>query len=249
MDAKDMFAIVQKQLAIDLNCSVDDLNGEKDSILFVPTADNQGRRPFPRGRHHFEMASMGRAIIVSATPEILAIVRPQLDGQSRDEAFSMPFVHGHSIYYLPDIPRIQQLKAPASFAYELVERGRIAGLYREEGFRNALGYDEKHVRPDVLAAVARFDGKAVGIAGASEDAERMWQVGMDVLPAYRHHGLAAYLVNWLTLEVLKRGMVPYYGTASSNLASQRVAHRVGYQPAWICAYRGRFDGYETYPSS
>ena len=75
----------------------------------------------------------------------------------------------------------------------------------------------------------------------------MWQIGMDILPEYRNNGLAAYLVNWLTLEILNREVVPYYGTASSNIASQRVAHRAGYLPAWMCAYHGKFDGQKTSP--
>lgn len=35
MTQQEMLFIVQSQLAIDLNCTIDDLNGEKDSIVFV----------------------------------------------------------------------------------------------------------------------------------------------------------------------------------------------------------------------
>jgi len=115
-------------------------------------------------------------------------------------------------------------------------------LYAFEGFRNAIQYDADHPRPDVLVVLAKQDGHIVGMAGASADSDMMRQIGMDILPEYRHHGLAAYLVNRLTLETLNRGYVPYYGTASSNMASQRVAYRAGYEPAWMCAYEGRFNG-------
>ena len=40
-------------------------------------------------------------------------------------------------------------------------------------------------------------------------------------------------------------MVTMGGAASSNIESQRVAHRAGFKPAWICAYRGRFDNMLT----
>lgn len=79
------------------------------------------------------------------------------------------------------------------------------------------------------------------MAGASADCEMLWQIGIDVLPTYRDLGIAAALTNHLALEVLNRNKIPYYGTASSNLASQRVAHRAGYKPVWVCAYRGKFD--------
>ena len=249
MTKSKLLNIVQSQLATDMNCKLDDLNGEKDSFVFTITHDNPGRRPFPRSEQHFEMLSMGNSIVVSATPDILAIVKPLLDGKNRDEAFSMPFIYGHSLYYLPDLAVIKPNYPPDGFIYELIERSDITALYQFEGFRNALGYDVNHRRPDVLAVVAKKGSRIAGVAGSSADCARMWQVGMDVLPEFRNCGLAAYLVNRLTLEIIERGFIPYYGTSESNIASQRVAHRAGYFPAWICAYKGNFDGFELLPTS
>ena len=87
MQNHEMLSIAQSQLAIDLNCVPNDLNGEKDSYVFTKAQENPGRRPFPRSECHFEMLSMGNSIIVSATPDILNIVKPLLDGKTRDEAF------------------------------------------------------------------------------------------------------------------------------------------------------------------
>ena len=249
MTQHNMLSLVQEQLAIDLNCSVSDLNGEKDSLVFVAYKENQGRRPFPRSSHHFEMLSMGNSIIVSATPDIMNIIKPELSGKDRDNAFSIPYILGHSLYYLPDLGVIKPLSAPSGFDFEMAERNDMLELYKNEGFHNSLSYDINHSRPDVIAFLAKHTGKVVGMAGASADCEKMWQVGMDVLPDYRNHGLAAYLVNNLTIEILRRGIIPYYGTASSNVASQRVAHRAGFLPIWICAYRGRFEGMDVSPTS
>lgn len=248
MTKSEMLHLVQTQLAIDLNCTVADLNGEKDSFVFTEFKENPGRRPIPHNDRQFDMLSMGNAIIVSAVPEVLAFVKPRLIGANRDDAFSMPFVHGQSLYYLPDLSQIRPLDPPDGFTYELVEQRDIPALYQFEGFHNALGYDVNHPRPDVLAALAKHNGQIVGMAGASADCAMMWQVGMDVLPEHRNHGLGAYLVNWLTLEILKRSYVPYYGTATSNLASQHVAHRSGYCPAWVSTYEGRFEGYDLEPT-
>ena len=99
MTKSELLNIVQSQLATDLNCTLDDLNGEKDSFVFTTVKDNPGRRPFPRSEQHFEMLSMGMSIVVSASPSILDIAKSELSGKSRDEAFSMPFVYGHSLYY------------------------------------------------------------------------------------------------------------------------------------------------------
>jgi len=246
MNKAQLLNLAQAQLAIDLNCTISDLNGEKDSFVFTEAKENPGRRPFPRGKNHFEMLSMGNAIIVSATPEIMKFVKSQLVGKNRDDAFSMPFVYGHSLYYLPDLEQLKPLSPPDGFTYELVEQRDIPPLYQFEGFHNALGYDVNQPRPDVLAALAKHGDQIVGMAGASADCAMLWQVGMDVLPEHRRHGLGAYLVYWLTLEILKRNYVPYYGTASSNIASQRVAHRAGYYSTWVSTYEGCFENLNIY---
>lgn len=246
--ANEMILIVKAQLATDLNCDPADLDGKKDGFAFFESRENEGRRPFPRNNSHFEMLSMGKSIVVSATTDILPIAKAELTGQDRDRAFSLPFIYGQALYYLPDLGSIKALSKPAGFSFELVEHSQIQSLYDVSGFTNALSYDPNHARPDVLATVARQNGHIVGIAGASRDCAKMWQVGMDVLPPYRGHGVAAYLVNWLTLEILNREYVPYYGTASSNIASQRVAHRTGYQPAWICTYQTRFGDFNILPA-
>jgi len=47
------------------------------------------------------------------------------------------------------------------------------------------------------------DGIVAGMAGASDDCEMMWQIGISVLPEYRGRGIAAALTNRLAIEILK----------------------------------------------
>lgn len=115
MTQKQMLNIVQTQLAIDLNCSIDDLNGEKDNIIFVEAKENPGRRPFPRKERFFEIVSMGNSIVVSATPERLSIAKSQMLG--KDRVFSLPFIRGLYLHLLPDIKRIKLLSAPNLFSF------------------------------------------------------------------------------------------------------------------------------------
>jgi GNAT superfamily N-acetyltransferase len=238
MTKQDMLDEVRAQLAVDLNCRPADFLAE--GFTFAEAGDNPGRRPFPREASHFDMLTMGSGIVVSATPDLLPGLRESLAGADAYTAFSMPFVYGQTLYFLPNLDSQPILPAPDGFDISLIEREEILPLYGTEGFRNAIQYDVNHPRPDVLAVVARQRGEVVGIAGASADCARLWQVGIDVLPAYRKAGLAAALVSLLTREILERGYIPYYGTGSSNIASQRVAYRAGYQIAWMCAFRGRF---------
>lgn len=240
----DILSIARAQLAVDLNGSPEDF--EKDGFVFREARENPGRRPFPREIQHFEMLTMGRGVVVSATPDILPHLQKELEGKTRDEAFSMPFVYGQGLYYLPGT--LQSTPLHEDFTLEWVERTDIPKLYVLEGFRYAIQYDENHPRPDALALTAKLGDRVVGIAGASEDCERMWQIGLDVLEGYRGHGLAAALTSRLAVEILRREKVPYYGTSSCNIASQCVAQRVGFRPAWVCVYRGRFDNGLTAPT-
>ena len=244
LSKQSILSATRKQLATDLNCSVEDF--DREGFVFCKAKENPGRRPFPRGETHFEMLTMGGAVIVSATAELLLYLREELDGKSRDDAFSMPFVFGCGAYFLPDNPRPLPLVGDVEFSF--VERHEIAGYYELTGFENAMQYDTHHPRPDMLLITAKKGGEIVGIAGTSEDCDMLWQVGVDVLPAYRHLGIAAIMTNRLAIEIMRRGKISYYGTASSNVASQRVAHRAGFQLSWVCAYRGIFGGLKTAPT-
>jgi len=242
MTNREMLNIVQRQLAIDLNCTVADLNGEKDSFVFVEAKDNPGRRPFLRREQYFEMLTMGRAIIVSATPARLKYAKEQLTGKNRDDAFSMPFICGHSMNYLPDLYNLKRLSAADGFLYEIVKKNKISKLHEVNGFDNALQRDLNHPIQNTLVMLAKQGDVIVAMASAAAWSSKMWAIGIDVLPEYRNNGLAAYLVNALTIEMLKQDIVPIYGTSSSNIASQKVAHRAGFMPAWMCDHRVRFEG-------
>jgi len=241
---KEINFFLKEQLALDCNCSPDDF--EKEGIVFCEAKQNANRRPFPWSEPHFEMLHMGASVVVSASAKLLPYLQEQLAGKNRDEAFEMPFVIGMGLYYLPD--KIQPLPLTEGFIFEFIERSDIPAYYKFEGFKNTLQYDVNHSRPDVLAMIAKKDNRIIGMAGASIDCKMFWQIGIDILPDFRRFGLAAVLTNALAIEILERGKIPYYGTSASNIASQRVAHRAGLQPAWVCSWRGRFDGKLTEPT-
>jgi len=246
MTRRKMLHIVRAQLATDLNCAIGDF--DRNGVVFCEARENPGRRPFPRGGRHIEIYTMGGAAIVSATPDILPFLREQLDGKSREEAFDAPFVYGQGICHLPDSERLAPIPAPDGIDIVTVAQPDIPKLYVYKGFPYAIWYGP-HDRPETLVAVAYADGVVAGMAGASDDCEMMWQIGINVMPEYRNRGIAAALTNRLAIEILNSGKIPYYGAATSNIASLRVARSAGFSPAWACIYRGRFDGALTAPTS
>ena len=131
-------------------------------------------------------------------------------------------------YFLPDMDRLQAL--PCSYELRILEPKDFAHLYTPE-WSNALCAQRKE--SDILA-IGAYDGKKlVGLAGCSADCETMWQIGIDVLPAYRRQGIASALTSHLALEILKRGKVPFYCCAWCNVKSARNAIKSGFSPAWV----------------
>ncbi|MCM1989048.1 GNAT family N-acetyltransferase [Oceanirhabdus seepicola] len=239
-----MIEIVRKQLAIDMNCNIQDFI--KDGIVFCEAKSNEGRRMFDRQSPFLEIATMGKSTVVSADSDILTKVKPLLETKTREDIFVAPFLFGHSLYYIPDCDRIKKISPPDGFTFHIKEGKEIHKLYKIPGFENAIQYDINHPCPDTLVIYAMYGYEIVAMAGASADSSLMWQIGIDVLPKFRNKGLATTLVSNLAIMIMDRGIVPYYGTASSNIPSQSVAYRSGFIPTWMCSYKNTFDGTAPY---
>ncbi len=235
-----MLGIVRRQLALDMNCNEEDFIN--NGVTFCEAKLNEGRRMFDRQTPYAEVATMGKGIVVSADADVLERIKPVIKDKFRDDLFFAPFVFGHSLYYIPDCSSIQKQAYPEKFTFHTSEGKEVHRLYEIPGFINAIQYDKNHARPDVLVLYAMKDNKIIGMAGASADSKTMWQIGIDVLPEYRNEGIAVCLVSNLAVMIMERGILPYYGTASSNVASQMVAHRSGFMPAWMCSYKNTLDG-------
>lgn len=131
-------------------------------------------------------------------------------------------------YFLPDITQLQAIEC----AYELrVLYPEDFSKFYKPKWANALCKDRKEL--DVLAVGAFDKGKLIGLAGASKDCEMMYQIGVDVLPAYRRNGVASAVTSRLALEILNLGKVPFYCAAWSNIKSVRNAIKSGFRPAWV----------------
>lgn len=231
------------QLAADHLCSPDDFFADVNRVTLSEITD--GQRHFSETPSPFKAASFGKNTIISANPELYeaanelsAIKGTKLfDGSGIAAANALISPHGYVIgmisqYYLPS----------ADFA-PLDYGGFDLRLFGEQeikeylypyctGFDNALMYYPTKDRRDVLAVCAVSGKNVLGMAGASNDSDDLWQIGIDVLPEHRGKGLAPILVSVLANEIILRGKVPYYGTWSGNIFSQRTAISSGFLPAW-----------------
>ena len=236
MDKTQILNTVRAHLAGRLCCAPADF--DRDGVVFAANT----REPSP----FLEICTMGGATVVSASEPLLPRLKTLFAGKCRDEIFECPFVYGQTICYVPDVQRRKPLPLSGAYTYELLEGAEINRLQGIRGFENSLAFDENGETPTCIVLCAKHDGEIVAIAGASAEAETLWEVGVDVQPAHRRGGLATALVSRLTDVLLKQGVVPFYSASVTNLGSQGTATRGGYIPCWVSTYRTVLDGSSAY---
>ena len=237
---KDLLQIAMQQSAEDIGCLAEDFLSDKNRV--VPFKLGMNAKKYYQLPIACNFISYGNNIVASATEETFEIVKEYVSKFMFYHCFETPNMRwlnkrleplGLTVcfmaeYYLPDLNRLTEL--PCEYELRTLEKGQFDDLYCPE-WTNALTNDRKYL--DMLAVGAYDNGKLVGLAGCSADAEEMWQIGVDVLPEYRRKGIASALTSKLALEILKRGKIPFYCTAWSNVRSVRNAVKSGLIPAWV----------------
>lgn len=218
---------IKEYLSLKLGCDTEMFNKEGMNII----KNNRSSR--------IKMMLINNTIIVSVPEKLYDLVRESLDGKSTYEIFEFPYVYGQSIYYVPDMEKIERVDEPDSFRYRMFDKD-MEEINISFGFENAISFNEGKCTSEI--AYCAYDGdRIIGIAGADKVNDNIWEVGIEVLPEYRGLGLATALSNNLTLKILEKGIVPIWCASSTNIGSQAVACRSGYIPFWYESYGDVFD--------
>ena len=247
MDKGALWSVLKEQLTLDLGCD-SGLLDIPDNIV-VEWREAPGRRRYGEDRPFLEVIILGGKLIASANEAILPWCRERLLHREAQWLFrpgpfraleNMLAEHGYEIgnfhhYYLPKspFPMVTPRFLVRWHEGEALERFRGDNRWRE-----ALAFNPHS--PDMLAVTAMDrDCRPIGMAACSRDGARLWQIGVDVLPDYRGLGIASNLTGLLAQELLRRGIVPFYGTAESHILSQNVAINAGFRPAFAYLYAQR----------
>ena len=235
-----MNGILCRQLALDYCCAPEELLSRGN--VFTEYRPLEGRRRFQEQKECFlkiaavngKLLFTGRADIVDRCRREFADSGPEwffeadtlrlLDARTREEGWQIAMAHP---FFLPAEAREARTEGAEIRWYE---RDGIEAFRGDSRYREAFSFCAE--APDVLGVAALRKGKIVGMAGASADSPTMWQIGINVDPACRGEGVATLLVTLLKNEILKRGILPFYGTSMSHIASQRTALAAGFLPAW-----------------
>lgn len=237
-----MVTALKRQLAIDLNCKEEDFDRNVNTVTILH--EHGPKRRTISDDLLLYMACFGKGTVAAVNAKLEPFVRRHVAELQGFRCFDMPLetlaagLHAFGGYiseieefYLLDNPVIYNIQP--DFHMEILEGAEIASLYNDDRFHMALGYSQTDERRDMLAVVAYRDRDILGVAGASNDTDDTWQIGIDVVPEGRERHIATDLVKSISNEVLGRNKIPYYGTAWSNIASKRVAINAGYKPVWV----------------
>ncbi|NCE66182.1 GNAT family N-acetyltransferase [Pseudoflavonifractor sp. 524-17] len=244
MTQTELRGLVRDQLALDLGCDPALLDTPDNAV--VQWMERPRRRRYNDSTPMLELAVWNGKLIAAAQPALLPWAeryfadRPaqwlfhparyrEIDAALAPLGYEIGDAHK---FYLPDLSVPET--AP-SRPVRWYEEGELEPFRGQPFWGDALCFNP--LFPDRLA-VAALDpaGRPTAMAGASQDGARMWQIGINVLPEHRGKGLAVYLTALLKDELLRRDLVPFYGTGESHIISQNVAKRAGFLPGFAYLY-------------
>jgi RimJ/RimL family protein N-acetyltransferase len=243
MTNEDIKRIAMGQSSIDLNCNIEDFTREKNRVVISKM--NSGCKKYFKQPHFCQLVCYGKSLVASVDKQIEEFMNSFVNKHIGFRCFDMPQMNQLNAefnkynkcvgiiaeYYLPDIT--QKREVDPDLDIKIMTGDEIFSLYSDDRFHMALGYDCESERRDMIAVVGYKNGEIMGVAAASNDSETMWQIGIDIVASYRGKGVASILTKVITNEILKQGIVPFYGTAWSNIASKNTAINSGYKSAWV----------------
>ena len=244
-----MNKLLCRQLSLDYVCSEAEVTDGKNH--FTHHRILEGRRRFQeQGNCILKIAAIDGKLLFTGADPVLSWCEEQyrdadaawffeaknlhrLNDRLRDEGSRIEMVHP---FFLAEE---QTFAKQTQFETRWFEGDEIEAFRGDKRFDEAFAFDRN--APDVLGVAAIRGSSILGMAGASCDSPIMWQIGINVAPEEQGHGIGTNLVTLLKNEILSRGILPFYGTSMSHLASQRVALGAGFVPAWVELITSRIE--------
>ena len=230
-----------QQLAIDYCCQVSDVKDDKNH--FTEYEKLEGRRQFEEADDCvLKVIAVNGKLIFTGKKSIIEVCRKQFSNNSgnwfmdasnfrkldeilKKDGYRVKTAHP---FFIPKDDHVHEINGVEIKKYNQEE---ILQFKDDDRFDEAFCFSEES--PDVLAVAAIIDDEIVGMAGASADSPSFWQIGINVNKNFEGRHIASGIVSILKADILQKGIVPYYGTSFSNLASQHVAAKAGFEVAWV----------------
>lgn len=229
--------ILENQLAIDYDCTVEEV--ESVDNIYRAMKRNNGARRMGSEESMLKIAVYKEKLLVMADEKILNWCKQTFQNErgtwfsepvnlyrinKKLEEYGQSLVDAHHHY----IPAKDFAKTKERFSVKWYSQEEIFAFKGDGRFGEALLFDEEI--PDMLAVCAVENNAILGMASATRDSEKMWQIGVNVTEEGRGKGIGAYVTALLKEKLLEMGILPFYATVESHIKSQRVAIKSGFEP-------------------
>ncbi len=233
--------ILYRQMAIDFCCSFEDVSDAGNH--FTEFQYPEGRRRFREEPECFlKLAVINNKLLFTGKKDIVEWCRHEYSGTGsawfleaknlrrlndrlHEDGYQIELLHP---FYIPG----KHVEAdPGRYEIRWFDNKEIEQFRGDSRFTEAYSFCGS--APDVIGVAAVQNDRILGMAGASADSPLMWQIGINVEEDARGAGIGKLLVVLLKNRIQEQGILPYYGTAFSHIASQKVALGSGFIPAWV----------------
>ena len=238
-----MNEILARQMAIDFCTDAESVTSKEN--IFTEYQPLVGRRIFQEGECILKVACINGKILASGKKDMINWFQEKYQSSSGAWFMDMECLHeleaglaafgcqigqAHPFYIATEKSEVDT----KDYEIKVFEGEELEQFRGDDRFNEAFLFHD--IPKDEIGVGAYKDGEILGMAGATSDSDMMWQIGINVMPEAEGLGIGSMLVTIIKNEILKRGKLPFYGTSMSHIASQNVALKAGFLPAWSELY-------------
>jgi GNAT superfamily N-acetyltransferase len=221
---------VHKELSA-YGCRADDFLSDENKVVLADESDD-----------FLWMLCFGNAVITKANKQIYDWCKSFVSKHEGFRCFDgtqMAEISRELIKYnylissgqgaLPDMT-IKRAAPITDFNIQIFRENEIENVFNSID-QSEWGMFEPSEAPS-LAVAALDKDKIVGVSYADGETDKLWSIGIEVLPEYRQKGLAVALTMEMTNHLLNRNIIPFATGAWSNTGARTALFKCGYYPAW-----------------
>ena len=155
MNKENIIEKVKKYISQNYNCSIEEL--EKSGLKIIKN----------NSENKLKILLLYDLVLVSSSENMYDYVCEKLKGKNTYEIFEFPYVYGQSIYFIPDLTRLEKQEESPNYEFKLFD-GNTEQIELSNGFENAITFDENGKCISNIAYCAYYNGKIIGVAGADK---------------------------------------------------------------------------------
>lgn len=225
--------------ALELNCEPGDFDRHELVITTLPAGTPD--------RNHLRAWTFGLGTVISVAPQWLdwiqeraperhyrvlfpnVILDPMVQ-EAKARGLDLMYRSPNLIFTATELPA--EVAPPEGIVARVIDRAWREQFYAGGENENGLGEPGDAYADEAWRfGTALFDGdNVVAVAGGYDDGADHIEIGVDVSRAYRGKGYGEAVVRAQAAEIARRGFMPTYYCAPTNIRSHRTALTCGFLP-------------------